>query len=99
MPECQAKIRRFTLSAEEYTPIVAPAACSYFAILGNEDGSALFRSSTGCADGCWYRMAPGVGYGLIVAHIGASLKRFGEGEIVTWLKTESGSGPAIVEFI
>jgi hypothetical protein len=44
-------------------------------------------------------MVPGMGYGLIVPYQGTAMKRFGEGEIVTYLKTESGSGPAIIEFI
>ena len=97
--ECQTKIRRFTLSSTEYTPIVAPAACSYYVILGNEDGSPLYRSSDPDNEDCCYIMAAGIGYALVVPHQGAANKRFGEGEVVTYLKTESGTGPVIVEFI
>jgi hypothetical protein len=99
MAECQAKIRRFTVSTEEWTPIIAPSACSYFAILGTEDGCALLRSSNPEDESAWYRLAPGMGYGLIVPHQGVSMARFGEGEIVTYLKACQATGPVIVEFI
>jgi hypothetical protein len=99
MYECQAKIRRFTLSPDQFTPIVAPSACSYFAILGTQDGLALIRSSNPEDDSAWCRMEPGMGYGLIAPHQGAAMKRFGENEVVTYLKSVGGTGPVIVEFI
>jgi len=102
MSECQAKIRRFTVSTDDYTAIVAPAACSYFAILGTENGKALLRSSCPGNTSAWYRMAQGIGYGLIAPHQGVSMSRFGEGDIVTYLKVDD-PGPCtfdvIVEFI
>jgi hypothetical protein len=99
MSECQSKIRRFNLSTDVFTPIIAPGACSYFAILGTDDGSAMIRSSDPSNPSAWYTMIANQSYGLIVPHQGAGMKRFGEGETVTWLKSEGGIGPVIVEFI
>lgn len=97
--ESQTKIRRFPLSTDTFTPIVAPASCSYFAILGTEDGTAMIRSSDPNNENAWYSMPANQSYGLIVPHQGAGMKRFGEGEIITYLKAVGGVGPAIVEFI
>jgi hypothetical protein len=99
MAECQSKIRRFPLSTDEFTPIVAPASCSYFAILGTDDGTVMIRSSDPDNAEAWYQMTAWSSYGLIVPHQGAGMKRFGEGETVTYLKAVGGTGPVIVEFI
>ena len=102
--ECKAKIRRFTVSTDEYAPIIAPSACSYFGVLGPADGSTLLRSSDPANDCAWYSMGPGYGCALVAPHIGASLARFGEGDVVTWLKLQAREGgpssiDVIVEFV
>jgi hypothetical protein len=102
--ECHAKIRRFTVSTDAYTPITAPYACSYFGVLGPADGSTLLRSSDPENDCAWYSMGPGYGCALVVPYQGASMTRFGEGDVVTWLKLQPKQGgpssiDVIVEFV
>lgn len=96
MPECRCVIRRIALVEGEYIPVIAPVACNYFGLL--DCGPApVMRSSDPSNPDAEYQLNIHGGCGLVgQSH---TLYRFQVGETVTYLKSTSGVGPAIVEFI
>ena len=95
MSECKSVIRKIDLIENEYVPIIAPMACNYFAILSC-GANPVIRSSDPDNPDAEYQMNAYGGYALLgQPH---SMYRFGAGETVTFLKSTSGTGPAIVEF-
>jgi hypothetical protein len=95
MADCKCVIRQIPLIEGEYVPIIAPISCSYFAIL-DCGPSAVMRSSDPDNPEAEYEIYAHNGYALIVpSH---TMYRFTAGDILTYLKSLSGSGPAIVEF-
>jgi hypothetical protein len=97
MSECHPYIRTFALTSANWTPIEAPASCSYFGIIGTIDGSPMLRCSDMENDQTCYQMnGP---YALIAVPHGRSSPRYEEGDAVTYLKSVSATATAIVEFI
>jgi hypothetical protein len=98
MSETATKIRRFALSTDSYTPIVAPCACDYLMIANPDPQNAIIRcSDPDNADETWHEIPANNLYWLTAPRIGPP--RFQEGEVVTYLKATQGSGPAVVEFL
>jgi hypothetical protein len=95
MADCKSWIRQVPLELNAYVPVIAPCACNYFAIV-DCGPDAVMRSSDPTNPEAEYQMSAHAGYALI----GPSLyfRRFEPGEIVTWLKSLGGVGPAVVEF-
>lgn len=99
MAEIASAIRKFALITTAYTPIIAPICCNYYLIIGNQDGSAMLRSSDG-TDANSYEMPAGGWYSMMAPPMILAFQcRFQQGNIVTWLKAVAGVGPAIVEFV
>ena len=97
-------IRLFTISSSAYTPIVTPIDCNYYMIVQNVDGSALVRSSDG-TDANSYTMGAGTWYSMtssIAAPVGSKSPmgpRYPAGSVVTYIKSKTGTGPVVVEFV
>ena len=95
MPECKSVIRKVDLIENQYVPITAPIACNYFAILSC-GGNPVMRSSDPDNPAAEYELEAYGGYALLgQPH---TIYRFAKDETVTYLKSLSGTGPAIVEF-
>jgi hypothetical protein len=97
-------IRQFAISTSEWTPIVTPIDCSYFILIGNQDGSAMQRCSDPNDITTSYTMQAGGWYALNASGVGVTgwngkPARFPAGATVTYIKALSGVGPVIVEFI
>lgn len=98
MSECACPIRRFALDATDWTPIVAPVSCSYYAILGTVGGNAILR----CSDpsnlpATEHQVGGGGWYALLSPRHGPP--RYAAGDTVIWLQAVQGTETAIVEFI
>jgi len=91
------QVKRFALSTSEWTPIVTPIACNYFAILGSSDGAAMSRCSTPSSEQSWSDWYDLQDYALVVPRMGE--RRFEPGDTVTYLKGKTPGQSAIVEFI
>lgn len=94
-------IVRYTLNADEWTAIIAPMNCNYYAFV-SDDGSAILRCSDPDNPLAWQNT---LGYAFIVPAPSASaattnIYRFMAGETITWLKAQPGKNTvAVVEFI
>jgi hypothetical protein len=87
-------IRRIQLNTEEWTPVLTPIDCAFYAILGTSDDSAVLRSSDPDNEEAWHKT---YGYAFIVE--GTHRVRWSAGQAVTYLKALSGTPKAIVEFV
>jgi hypothetical protein len=102
MPKVKSSwIRQFTLATDSWTPIITPMAANYFLIIGNQDGSAMERCSD-TDDALTSYEIPAGGWFSLLAPVNPgtsnSRARYAAGEVVTYLKAKTGTGPAIVEF-
>ena len=86
-------IRRFPVTHDDWTPIVAPIGCSYFSIIGETADLKLVRSSDPSNGSAWYECT---GYALVAPYVGM---RFSPGSIVTYVKAAQDAGTVIGEFI
>jgi hypothetical protein len=95
MSKCDSvcAIRRFSVTPDGWTPIVAPIGCSYFSIIGETADLRLLRSSDPGNDSAWYECT---GYALVAPYVGI---RFASGSVVTYVKAAQAAGTVIGEFI
>jgi hypothetical protein len=98
-----SQIVKFSLSTTQFTAIIAPFACSYYGILGNEDSNGnrinipMTRSSAPGTASAQYNMMQNESYGVVVpARFGAY--RYAQGQAVTNLQAIGEACTAIVEF-
>lgn len=89
-----SRIKQFPLTTTDWAPIVAPQDCNYYLIIGNQDGTVLLRCSDPADPTSAYTIRDY--FALVVPPV--SSPRFKAGDTVTYLKAQSGTGPAIVEF-
>ncbi len=92
-----SQIAQFPLSTTQWTPIIAPIDCNYYLIIGNQDGSAMLRCSDDTDASTVYTMQTG-GWFSFLSPVFSRNYRFKTGDVVTYVKATSGTGPAIVEF-
>jgi hypothetical protein len=88
-------IANFSLNETDWTPILAPFDCNYYAILTANGGPWPYRCSDPSDPGTSYLM--GGGYDLFVPHCNRA--RFLAGNVVTYLKSSSGNVRVAIEFI
>jgi hypothetical protein len=105
-----AQIKRFPLVEGSWVAIIAPLDCNYLLIVGNADGSPMDRCSDPDDPLAWYTMPSGGWFGLSappgpqspwVVTPGLTPSngfRFHAGDTVTYLRAQTGVGPAVVEF-
>jgi len=93
-----SQIARFALAQDQWTPIVAPLQCSYYMIIGNNDGSEMGRCSNTEDQSTWYMMPAGGAWFAFDVPALYKRYRFNKGDIVTFLKATSPGTVAIVEF-
>ena len=99
MPETVCPIRRFALTADGWTPVIAPVACNNYAILGTDGGAAIWRCSDDANDQTQHKLSSNESYALVIAKHWLNEDRFKAGDTVTYLKADQGTETAIVEFI
>ena len=93
-----SQIARFQLSQTQWTPVVAPLACSYYMIIGNSDGSQMARGSDTEDPNTWYMMPAGGAWFAFDVPALYKRYRFNKGDSVTFLKATVPGTVAIVEF-
>lgn len=104
MPPSVSRIQQFALSTASWTPVIAPINCSYYIIVGNQDGTAMLRCSDPNDPNSSYTMPAGGWYSLLATgpvypNDPGNTCRYKAGTVMTYLKALTGAGPAIVEFI
>jgi len=94
-------IRTFPITSTDFTPIVAPINCDYYAILGTQGGGAVIRSMDPDDDQAQHVIAPGGWYALVVPKSRYSGReyRFQKSETVMYAKSTGPDDTVIVEFI
>jgi hypothetical protein len=100
MPQLKTSaIKRFALTSGAWTEITAPIPCSYYQIIGNEDGVDMLKTTDQADAEAQYTMrASGQAYSVI-ATAAFSAYRFLPGAIVCWMKSAGGNTKVIVEFV
>jgi len=101
MTETVHAIRTFPINSSEFTPIIAPINCDYYAILGTLNGVAVIRSSDPSNPQAQHVLAAGGSYAFIVPKSGFSGKqyRFQASAEVMYLKSSGIDDQVIIEFI
>jgi hypothetical protein len=93
---------RFAITTTDWTAIVAPIDCNYFA-LKNADGSALILRTDMNDAGTEDTLAPGgqetVTSGPNLGFLSGGEARFPKGATALWVKAAAGVGPVIVTWV
>jgi len=101
MKETAHAIRTFPITSGEWTPIIAPINCDYYAILGTVGGVAVIHSTDPDNPQAQHVLGSGGWYALVVPKSKFSGReyRYQTSETVVYVKSTGGDDQVIIEFI
>jgi len=91
-------ITSYNLDKDKWMDVRAPWACSYYMIIGNNDGSPMWRCSD-TDDGKSFYLMPSGGWFAYSSPVSPMKKyRFAQGDIVTFLRATKEGTIVTIEF-